>query len=1000
MNYMKSLMMAALVLLFSADLWAADVDAAGAQAAASRFIRSRSAGKFMNHGSVNLRLVHTEPSVARAGSADYYVFNAEDNGGFIIVAGDDRARQILAVGDHAIDMEHLPANVQWWLDQYKTQIEMLAAQPEDDAASAVTRPQRAAADIADIGDIAPMLTSTWSQGPPFNDQCPVYQGERSATGCVATAMAQVMYYWKFPDEFPALSSYVTSSLGIVVPELPATRLDWDNMIDSYSQQYTPEQGEAVATLMRYCGQGCRMDYDPEGSAAWEVEQLMALQLCGYNQESECLSRDDFDDEQWNAMILEDLVAGRPVLYTGTSSDGGHAFVLDGYANGMYHVNWGWGGGYDGYYALDALGKGSWQFNYYQTMQYHVYPDAESSMGPTYDFEVAGIYYKIDGDAVAVTKKSIQLDSYSGAVTIPETVTHEGRTYAVTAIASGAFMNCRSLTALTLPATVTHIGKWGIAKCPELKTMDIIGKGKVFDSNAVYDCEKLNAVIVDDVESWCSMTFVNVLSNPAIWGGSLFDRQGNKMTDIVIPASVDKVGDYAFIYNEDLHSVTIEEGVTSIGESAFYDCENLVSLSLPSTLQDIGDYAFSYCEMPAVELSAGLTSIGQYAFFGCVNVGSVDIPGSVAVVGDCAFTYCQSMSQLNLGQGIRHLGDYAFNSCTSLTSVTLPESVSSMGFAVFAYCDALQEVNLSKSMSEIPGGTFYECTALEQIDLPEGVTTLGEIAFERASALNRVTIPRSLTSVGESAFKSCSALNRVDIADLGAWCGIEFADQYANPLNLARHLYMGGEEVVDLVIPDGVQAIKDYAFYRCDGLTSLAMSDGLESIGANAFAYCKNLARATLGDDVRTIGEKAFTNCSSLAEFTFGRQVDSLQMQVFAYCSALTSITSRAMTPPTLMGKTTFTDKTYNRATLRVPKQSLQAYQDALVWKRFVNMEGFNLYASTADVNGDGEVTIADVNCVIDALLRNDRGLKCDVNCDGEVSIADVNTVIDVILFSL
>ena len=989
MSYMKSFLMAALVLLFTADLWAADVDAAGAQALARDFLQSRSAGKLMSPGDISLRLAHTEWSPSREGSAAYYVFNTDD--AFVIVAGDDRAEQILAYGDQALDMADIPANMQWWLDQYKAQIDWLADHAEDNVPP-VKR------DLDPELTISPLLTNVWHQSTPFNDLCPVINGESTATGCVATAMAMVMNYWKYPAELPALPGYVTSTEQFPVPALLGTQLDWDNILDIYySGSYTEAQGIAVATLLRYCGQACYMDYTSSGSGSWDDQQLMALKRFGYNREAQCLWRDECDDEEWHAMIMEQLLNERPVLYAGAGYEGAHAFVIDGCNSGRYHVNWGWGGG-NGYYVLDALGSKDWAFNYYQRMQYQVYPDPEGAAAQPYDFEESGLCYNRVGDGVEVVRKDIMPDCYSGIITIPETVTHDGETLTVTSIASHAFMDCTGITEATLPATLTTIGADAFYNCSAMKTLRNVGKNKFICKDAFADCDSLGAVYIDDLESWLTMDFVSSASCPLAYGAMLYDKTGTTITDVVIPASMGRVKDKAFIYYSGLRSVTIEEGVTEIGDRAFYGCSELTNVTLPQSLKSISPEAFYFCsKMSDLTLPQSLQNIGSEAFYGCDGLIEMDIPGSLTEIGYASFGECFNLKRVTLNPGLERVSDFAFFYCLSLDSVALPSTVKSVDYSAFYYCPVLSSITLNENLQEIGDYAFGECPGLQEIVIPARVSLIGSNAFEGCSSLNKVVFEGGPAQVGESAFKTCSALTRVEISDLASWCNIVFGDDRANPLYYSHHLYQDGEEVQDLVVPAGVKSLNDYSFIQCEGLTSLTMGDEVKRIGDQAFLGCKQLAVAITGNGVRTIGEKAFNGCSKLTDFTFGSSVDSVGMYSFASSNALTKITSRAITPPYLRGTTSFNDKVYKNATVYVPRQSLGAYKEALVWKRFTHLQGVNFMAERADVNGDGEVTIADVNCLIDALLWGTFSPTFDVNDDGEVTLADVNAVIDVII---
>ena len=194
-------MVLGLVALVSLNSWAARVDREAASATAKQFIQSDRAGRQVAGRATDMRLVEARPSSVDALLSDYYVFNASDGSAFVIVSGDDRAIPVLAWGEGAIDMDDIPCNMQWMLDHYKEQMDWLLAHPEAEV--------RLPAPKAVV--IAPLLPCNWYQTEPYNWQCPVNKGKRCFTGCVATAMAQVMYYWKYPDNLPDLIGYTTYS---------------------------------------------------------------------------------------------------------------------------------------------------------------------------------------------------------------------------------------------------------------------------------------------------------------------------------------------------------------------------------------------------------------------------------------------------------------------------------------------------------------------------------------------------------------------------------------------------------------------------------------------------------------------------------------------------------------------------------------------------------------------------------------------------------------------
>ena len=286
-----------------------------------------------------------------------YVFNVENNNGFVIVSNDDNAIPILGFSDSgSFDPNHIPNNMLAWLQGYADQINWLKNHPNTKGAS--SKAQRRSP--IEKTTIAPLITSTWNQDAPYNNLCPIYSGNnRSATGCVATAMAQVMNYHKWPSATTQIiPGYSTESYHLNLTYInAASAIDWDNIIDSYSGNYTTAQATAVATLMKYCGYSVLMDYGPESGSDTPYVADALKNYFDYKETTKFVSRTAYSTANWTDLIYYELANNRPVVYGGMSSGGGHEFVCDGYKyeqGDLFHINWGWGGQSDGYFVLSAL----------------------------------------------------------------------------------------------------------------------------------------------------------------------------------------------------------------------------------------------------------------------------------------------------------------------------------------------------------------------------------------------------------------------------------------------------------------------------------------------------------------------------------------------------------------------------------------------------------------------------------------------------------------------
>lgn len=289
----------------------------------------------------------------------YYVFANGEDKGFTIVSGDDRMPEVVGYSAQGTyDPDHLPANYVGFMKAYQETVEaLLKGDAQVSGGLAEVRQWRA--ERAGSAAVAPLLDGIkWDQREPYNNMCPLYEGtNRSVTGCVATAMAQVMMYYQYPKELETtIKAYNTQTYGIQIPEISSgATYDWDNMLPDYSKSdYNSAQADAVAKLMYHCGAAVKMDYGPSSGA--NVTPAILATYFGYDADlMQDLTRTVFTLQQWMTLIDNELKAKRPILYSGQSSDGGHEFVCDGSdGKGLYHINWGWVGYQDGYFDLTIL----------------------------------------------------------------------------------------------------------------------------------------------------------------------------------------------------------------------------------------------------------------------------------------------------------------------------------------------------------------------------------------------------------------------------------------------------------------------------------------------------------------------------------------------------------------------------------------------------------------------------------------------------------------------
>lgn len=298
-------------------------------------------------------LVYTDTD-STSGVNGVYVFNRGTDNGFVVVSADDNARALLGYSDAgSFDPSDILPNLRAWLNGYTRQIAYAAANPAASVNNAVTTQ-------ASREKIAPKCTTLWNQDAPYNDQCPKDKNHgyvRSYTGCVATAMAQVMKYHNYPSSGIGSNTYTTSPLDTVLSyDFSNAIFHWESMLDSYTSTASVRQTDAVATLMYACGVSVNMNYSATGSGANSFDVGKALiDYFGYDKGITYENRDWHTAAEWDDIIYHSLHDCGPIVFGGSSSSGGHEFVCDGYnTDGYYHFNWGWGGMSDGYFLLSAL----------------------------------------------------------------------------------------------------------------------------------------------------------------------------------------------------------------------------------------------------------------------------------------------------------------------------------------------------------------------------------------------------------------------------------------------------------------------------------------------------------------------------------------------------------------------------------------------------------------------------------------------------------------------
>lgn len=402
--------------------------------------------------------------------SEFYVFNDKANGGYVVISGEERMPDVLAYSyDGSFDADNLPCNMQAWMEEYAEQVKYLRAHPEAKVKKRATTERES---------IEPLLTCKFNQRHPYNNNCPVVNGKHCVTGCVATAMAQIMYYYQWPKQTTdVIPGYVTKTNGIDMPAIPITTIDWSKILKQYNSNSSGEQANAISTLMLLCGTSVQMNYDLEGSGAHLAAAAYAFRYYwGYDDQLERVNH--FYGSEWEQMMYDELKDRRPILYEGfiINTETGHAFVLDGYADGYFHINWGWGG--DESYVLMTDTEG---WREYVSMQSAVigikpdYPDTPSRYA-VFDNGKMSLYYdnkKIDRSGTVLP----HIENWSNyADEITECVIDPSFADIKRKDLSGFFNNWKNLTSIqgieNLNTSVVTDMSWMFWGCSSLTSLDL------------------------------------------------------------------------------------------------------------------------------------------------------------------------------------------------------------------------------------------------------------------------------------------------------------------------------------------------------------------------------------------------------------------------------------------------------------------------------------------------------------------------------------------------
>lgn len=830
----------------------------------------------------------------------FYVYNNGNNDGFVIIGGDAVAHEILAyVPQGHFNYDSIPDNVKWWLGEYAKEISVVKKmQPQ-------TRPTSAPRRTAQLGDttsvedlftdIPDLITTKWDQWEPYNAAIPAIHHTNgdsiiSPTGCVPTAIAQIMNYWHWPTTGVGSYSYTLdygkldewsagANSGDYDGLLPATfsadfgstTYDWANMLNEYNDSSSQVPIDAVSTLMYHIGVAGYTLYGPGGSGGGIDRTMEALkQHFGYSDRITLLNRGDYLDDEWEEIIYSELLAGRPVYYESYL----HAFIIHGYSANykMFSVNWGWGGFMDGYWKITGTDYAYFvnDENYNEDFVNHgiciriepnniTHPNSFSNVGDT--IVVNGIRYDLIGPlskTVEVTFAPNYEIIYEGELTIPETIIYNDETY-----------------------TVTKIGRYGLA-------------------SGVAD---IDGILMGGMSELTSLQLPNTIRSIA--SGGLHNCRNIEM--LQLPEDVEMLGEGCFRGMVSLKSITLPSKLPYIPHYCFFECKSLETVTLPASIRALGYYSFYDCPSLSVLISNAIEVPSHNTTPGYPEVFDENLNGGVLAVPQVCVDDYKNDPIFGLWGSIvpidslpAHFGERFTVDEIQYKILASGEGVSAAGYVgdgkdTLIIPSAIIYEGVTYPVKTIGSSAFKQLQDIETIIIEEGVEEIGAYSFQ-GSWISSVYLPTTLNDIKPYAFNSCQCLKSV-------------------------------------YLPNGITTIDVWAFTDCWQMKSFYMPNSVVNIGWGVFIGCNNLEYIKLSSSLTEM--PSTFGMTKIKSIVLPSGITYIRSGIFGQCDSLNTMVCYASAIPLLEegnASAPIFPSNISQGTLYVPAESVSAYQAAPGWQ--------------------------------------------------------------------
>ena len=750
------------------------------------------------------------------GSIAFYAFNDETNHRFVIVSGDERQYETLGSSDNGtLNPEAIPCGLQTFLWLYADEYDYLQTSGEPSADTRTVSEVRKA-----YSSTSPLIKTKWDQDAPYNNQCPYVSGGKCITGCVATAMAQIMNYHQYPERGEGVVKRISGKnrLSSDALDLSTRSFDWNSL--QYAEKiYTSSSSStisAVAYLMKACGYAVKMDYGTIKQESGAYPSNIATALIGnfgYNEGVTMISKSEYRST-WESKIQEELSNRRPIIYCGYGS-GGHCFILDGYqsSSGKYYFNWGWSGYNDGPFSLSSLRPGTSNFTDNQLMVYRIYPEADVNVEKPVitidtDNEVATIICSTEGVKLY----------YSFTPQDQSSESSYSRYYGekISINRNGTFRAYAELKSKKTYATAEKVSWYKVEKpefypdgnkltikCPSATTIYYTKDGK----NPTISSTKYSSAIT--CSNGTTIKAIGVKANYTNSSIATYDYKENiktvynftntagKISEKINNASKLKVisltvsgklngTDIKYIRQMleegelsrlDLKNASIVSGgdgyygsssLTSdnvIGDYMFWKSPKLTSIVLPSNITEIGGHAFQECPLlTKLEIPASCTTIGTRAF--CESgLTSLTIPMSVNNISWGIIQGCKSLTSLSVDKANKYYDSR--DNCNAIIETASDKLIAGCirtviplnvkEIEMYGFCSSPSKLVIPGNVSSIWNWAFEDNTTLQEVTIDEGVRYISSFAFSKCSGLQTVIVPKSVWKISENSFEDCSSL---------------------------------------------------------------------------------------------------------------------------------------------------------------------------------------------------------------------------------------------------